>query len=319
MEVEVVCVYDDGSTDETFACVEKFIPLFCARGVMLRIEKGLMSHGVGYAKNRAASMACGRFLCFCDADDRSEPSRLQSQYELATAIPDDKLAFVGCNFVRQPEGSTARYTRWANSLGVDKLRTQVYTSHGPTLIAPSWFISYELYMRLKGFREDIPFYPEDLEFFFRALDFGDVHFSKVNEPLVMYRYHPGCASFGVHEDAIWKLRIDRFCEKILPTWKCFTIWSAGKQGKRFFKSLPEERKGHVVSFCDVDEKKIKRGLFEEYDEIARVVRWKVPIVHVKDAHPPLVICVKLDLTGGDLERLVAESGWIEGRDYIHFG
>lgn len=119
----------------------------------------------------------------------------------------------------------------------------------------------------------------------------------------MYRYHPGCASFGVHEDAIWKLRIDRFCEKILPTWKCFTIWSAGKQGKRFFKlvrvsnsrcflwlanflmqlfrSLPEERKGHVVSFCDVDEKKIKRGLFEEYDEIARVVRWKVPIVHVK--------------------------------------
>ncbi|VDL68288.1 unnamed protein product [Nippostrongylus brasiliensis] len=37
-----------------------------------------------------------------------------------------------------------------------------------------------------------------------------------------------------------------------------------------------------------------------------------------DARPPLVICVKLDMTGGDLERLVAESGWIEGRDYIHF-
>ncbi|CAJ0609637.1 unnamed protein product [Cylicocyclus nassatus] len=47
------------------------------------------------------------------------------------------------------------------------------------------------------------------------------------------------------------------------------------------RSLSESDKQRVVSFCDVDVKKIKRAWLEDYDEKARVVRWKLPIVHVK--------------------------------------
>ncbi|VDM79304.1 unnamed protein product [Strongylus vulgaris] len=226
-------------------------------------------------------MSCGRFICFCDADDISEPFRLQEQYDLAISQKKD-LLFIGCNFRRIPEGSTQRYTKWANNLSNKQLTLQVYTSHGPTLIAPTWFISRKLFCRMGGFRDNVRTgFPEDLEFFYRALDIDDICLCKVNKPLVYYRYHLSCASFEVNEAVIWNMRVDRFRSHVLPYWKSFTIWNAGKQGKRFFKSLHDEEKHRVVSFCDVDEKKLRRAWLEEYDEVARVVRWKLPIVHVK--------------------------------------
>ncbi|CAJ0595438.1 unnamed protein product [Cylicocyclus nassatus] len=313
-----ICMYNDGSTDSTITYAESFIPQFQERNIDLRIRSGAESGGVGFAKNQAVKMSTGRFICFCDADDVSELSRLQEQYNMAISRKSD-LVFIGSNFTRLPEGSTERYTKWANELTTAQLTVQVYTSHGPTLIAPTWFISRKLFFVVGGFRDDLRSgFPEDLDFFYRALDVDDVAFAKVYEPLVKYRYHPGCASFGVSEAAIWNMRVSRFCSHVLPFWKTFTIWNAGKQGKRFFKSLSESDKQRVVSFCDVDVKKIKRAWLEDYDEKARVVRWKLPIVHVKSARPPVVICVKLDMTGGDLERLVAESQWEEGRDYVYF-
>ncbi len=39
----------------------------------------------------------------------------------------------------------------------------------------------------------------------------------------------------------------------------FVIWGAGRDGKEFFKSLPDEMKHHVRCFVDVDEKKINSG------------------------------------------------------------
>ncbi|VDL68824.1 unnamed protein product, partial [Nippostrongylus brasiliensis] len=76
------------------------------------------------------------------------------------------------------------------------------------------------------------------------------------------------------------MRIDRFRTKILPLWETFTIWNAGKQGKRFFKSLTIDERRRVASFCDVDEKKVKRAVFEEFDDASRSVTCRIPIVHV---------------------------------------
>ncbi|VDM58118.1 unnamed protein product [Angiostrongylus costaricensis] len=264
-------------------------------------------------------MSTGRFICFCDADDISLSTRLHEQYIRATSFPENSLVFVGSNFRRFPYNSTQRYTKWANELSCDKLTLQIFTSHGPTLVAPTWFISRDLMTQLKGFKEDISAgYPEDLEFFYRALDVENVCFTKVDRPLVIYRYHPGCASLRIPENVIRKLRLSRFRNTILPKWETFTIWNAGKQGKCFFRSLAETEKKRVIAFCDVDEKKIGRGWYEEYDAKIRLVTRKVPIIHVKAAHPPVVICVKLDMTEGHLERFVSESGWEEGRDFVYF-
>ncbi|KIH54532.1 hypothetical protein ANCDUO_15319 [Ancylostoma duodenale] len=80
-----ICIYDDASTDCTVPCVESFLPRFRSRGVDLRLKQMLQSGGVGFAKNRAVEMSSGQFICFCDADDVSEPSRLQEQFALAVS------------------------------------------------------------------------------------------------------------------------------------------------------------------------------------------------------------------------------------------
>lgn len=46
---------------------------------------------------------------------------------------------IGSRFTRDPPDSTLRYTKWANELDESKLTLQVYTSHGPTVIMPTWF------------------------------------------------------------------------------------------------------------------------------------------------------------------------------------
>ena len=52
-------------------------------------------------------------------------------------------------------------------------KLQIYTSHGPTLIAPTWFMSRKLYDAVGGFDESRAFgYPEDLKFFYDALKLG---------------------------------------------------------------------------------------------------------------------------------------------------
>ena len=111
---------------------------------------------------------------------------------------------------------------------------QIYTAFGPTLIAPTWFIARSLFDRVGGFNQNhITGYPEDLEFFYRALPMAVLE--KVEEPLVIYRWHPGCATFVVDEKTIWKLRIAELEKNILSDWETITIWNAGKQGRRFYK------------------------------------------------------------------------------------
>ena len=69
-------------------------------------------------------------------------------------------------------------------------------------------------------------------------------------------------SLGVSEKSIWNLRLQYLEKEYLTKWKSFTIWSAGKQGRRLFRDLSPEAQEKVIAFCDVDEKKI--GKHYEY-------------------------------------------------------
>jgi hypothetical protein len=62
-----------------------------------------------------------------------------------------------------------------------------------------------------------------------------VRLKKVNQPLVIYRYHNECATFSVSESTIWDMRIREIEAKVLNALPAFTIWNAGKQGKKFFR------------------------------------------------------------------------------------
>eukprot|EP00118_Oscarella_pearsei_P014764 m.129059 g.129059 ORF g.129059 m.129059 type:complete len:237 (+) comp37960_c0_seq32:320-1030(+) len=156
-------------------------------------SNGRISILVGFAKNRAIQQSSGQFLCFMDADDIMEDRRIEMQYETSVREPD---ALVGCNFCRIPPESTPRYTRWANSLTDLQLKTQAFTSFGPTIIQPSWFCSRDVFLKAGPFVEDGKGIPEDLLFFHNHLRLGG-NLVKVDDCLLTYRYHPMAVSFSI--------------------------------------------------------------------------------------------------------------------------
>ena len=55
-----------------------------------------------------------------------KPNRVKMQYEAALTTDDEgSNAFIGSQFVREPEGSTGRYTKWACALSKEELGKQV--------------------------------------------------------------------------------------------------------------------------------------------------------------------------------------------------
>ncbi|XP_023394408.1 UDP-GlcNAc:betaGal beta-1,3-N-acetylglucosaminyltransferase-like protein 1 isoform X5 [Pteropus vampyrus] len=220
-------------------------------------------------------------MCCSLQDDVMMPQRVRLQYEAA---------------VRHP--------------------TSAFTSHGPTVIMPTWFCSRAWFSHVGLFDEGGQGVPEDLLFFYDHLRKGG-GVVRVDQSLLLYRYHPRAATHSILETTIWSHRVRFLEEWALPRWATFTIWNAGRQGRRLYRSLTPGARAKVVAFCDVDENKIKKG-FYCYEDSKERPKPRVPIVHFRDARPPFVICVKLDLTGGAFEDNLQSLNLREGRDFLHF-
>ncbi|XP_035263279.1 UDP-GlcNAc:betaGal beta-1,3-N-acetylglucosaminyltransferase-like protein 1 isoform X2 [Anguilla anguilla] len=286
-------VFDDASTDDSRAVIGSWTERLQERGIAMVISghNSDQPKGAGYAKNRAVIQSRGRFLCFQDA-------------------------IVGCRVRRTPEGSTERYTRWINTLSQEQLLTQVYTSHGPTVIMPTWFFSRRWFHKVGIFNEGGKGVPEDLLFFYQNLRLGG-GVVRLEECLLVYRYHELAASHFVLEETMWNLRVEFLQERVLSQWDSFTIWNAGKQGRKLYRSLSPANRKKVKAFCDVDENKIKKG-FYTYEETEERPKPRVPILHFREASPPFLVCVKLDMTGGGLEENLLSLKLKEGLHYYHF-
>ncbi|ELT91284.1 hypothetical protein CAPTEDRAFT_97415 [Capitella teleta] len=311
-----ISTFNDGSTDASASILQDWRPVLEAKGFMVTLSNGEEGQpkGVGAAKNAAISRSQGRYLCFQDADDEMRPTRLALQYTAAKKHP---TAIIGAQFSREPPGSTERYTNWANRLSPAQLHSQSYTSHGPTVIMPSWFMSRQTYDSVEGgFDETGKGTPEDLIFFYKHLSAGGrIH--RVDEELIVYRYHPDAETFSVLEKTIWDLRMEAIAHEVLSTWNQFSIWNAGKQGRKFFRSLSVENQRKVKCFCDVDPKKINKK-FYVYEETDEMPKPRIPIIHFTQVKPPLILCVKQDLTSGGFEKNLKSMNFQEGQDYFHF-
>lgn len=309
-----VSIFNDGSTDGTLSKLEEWRETLREKSISVTIGGHTSNpRGVGYAKNQAVEQSSGVYLCFQDIDDVMSPDRVSKQYQAARS---EQNSIIGSKFHREPEGSTERFTKWANTLSQDQLYSQIYTSHGPTLIMPTWFCHRSVYNKAGGFSEGGKGVPEDLIFFLRHLELGG-GLCRVDADLLMYRYHPGATTFSIHEDTIWEIRMEYIQKQVLDKWESFTIWNAGKQGKKFYRNLLTTNQRKVAAFCDVDPKKIKCGAYI-YHESKEKIKPTVPIVHFQSAKPPFIICMKLDLTGGEFEKNLASLNLKEGVDFFHF-
>jgi len=134
---------------------------------------------------------------------------------------------------------------------------------------------------------------------------GSLQLIRTTEPLLSYRHRAGQSqSSSTPRKLLLQLRAKAFTDLVLTKeWRIesswastnhngvgFIIWGAGRDGKDFFKSLPEDVKGSVKCFVDVDEKKIVSGYYvapkenqrdrgEESSKRKRKECFKIPIVH----------------------------------------
>ncbi|XP_059006184.1 UDP-GlcNAc:betaGal beta-1,3-N-acetylglucosaminyltransferase-like protein 1 isoform X9 [Mustela lutreola] len=181
---------------------------------------------------------------------------------------------------------------------------------------PTWFCSRAWFFHVGPFDEGGQGVPEDLLFFYDHLRKGG-GVVRVDQSLLLYRYLPDAATHSVLETTIWTHRVRFLEERVLPRWAAFTIWNAGRQGRRLYRSLTAEARRKVVAFCDVDEHKIRKGFYCHEDSQERP-KPRVPVLHFRAARPPFVICVKLDLTGGAFEDNLRSLHLREGQDFLHF-
>ncbi|XP_033100312.1 UDP-GlcNAc:betaGal beta-1,3-N-acetylglucosaminyltransferase-like protein 1, partial [Anneissia japonica] len=165
-------IFNDASKDDSITIINSWKDRLSNAGIHVIINghSSDAPKGVGFAKNQAVAHSRGAFLCFQDADDIMEPLRIKLQYEAAVHQPN---SIIGCKVQRLPLDSTVRYTRWCNEMNQDQLLTQIYTSHGPTVLMPTWFCSRKVFDNVGGFDESGKGTPEDLLFFIKHLELGD--------------------------------------------------------------------------------------------------------------------------------------------------
>ncbi|XP_073092281.1 queuosine-tRNA galactosyltransferase isoform X2 [Manis javanica] len=168
-------VFNDASKDKSMTIVEKWKEKLEGSGILVVIggHDSPSPRGVGYSKNQAVAQSSGPYLCFLDS-------------------------IIGCRVSREPPGSTERYTRWVNQLEPHQLLAQVFTSNGPTVIMPTWFCSRAWFSHVGPFDEGGRGVPEDLLFFYNHLRKGG-GVIRVDQSLLLYRYHPHAATHAVLE------------------------------------------------------------------------------------------------------------------------
>ena len=132
--------FDDGSSDGTWAALQSWAPRLEAAGVAVVLGRSgaATGGGCGFAKNRAVAQSSGEWLCFQDVDDDMMPSRIALQLTAARQRANQG-AIVGSRVLREPEGSTARYTAWAN--GMSQAELSLHRFRECTLLMPTWFMA----------------------------------------------------------------------------------------------------------------------------------------------------------------------------------
>ncbi|KAH9103161.1 hypothetical protein LEN26_015358 [Aphanomyces euteiches] len=305
-----IAVYDDASTDDTFEKLQTWVPKCAQVDIKLHVvaKKKEKPGGAGYAKNRAAEACSGTYLAFLDSDDMVLPNRIDVQLKMARGNP---TVIVGANFTRIPDGSTWHYTAWANSLTQEQLVLQQYREC--TIIMPTWFMARERFQFVGGFEEakTEATIPEDLIFFLKHLEMGGT-LMKADEKLVIYRHSSGSVCSKLPRRTLLRTRLASLERRVLSQWTSFTVWGCGRDGKNFFNDLSEENKRKVVAFCDVNEKKIGT---KHHD---RETRLNIPIIHFSQAVPPIICCVSMGRTDGELEANIQSLNLKEGDNFWHF-
>ena len=168
-------VVDDLSTDNTVACVERYVD------PRIRLTRNSRNLGVVGSRNVGFSLARGRYIAALDHDDLSVPERLERQVGYLDAHPD--VVLVGSRWLNFSNGQTSLdpyeildppLVRWA-------LHLSNIMCYSTLMVRTGCLRRLSPPMRQERVLAD------DFDFYHRLLCLGEI--ARLPEPLVIYRLH----------------------------------------------------------------------------------------------------------------------------------
>ncbi|GAB2904391.1 glycosyltransferase family 2 protein [Neomicrococcus lactis] len=149
-----VIVANNGSKDETVRVIESFKSRF---PVPLSLVDASKTQGAAHARNSGVLVARGKFVAFCDADDRVEPDWLDT---LVWALSSD-VDVVG--------GFLEEYEDRVSDLDVTAIYEESENFRAPVHLGGNSAIRRHRFLELGGYDESFRTYGcEDYEFMIRA-------------------------------------------------------------------------------------------------------------------------------------------------------
>lgn len=142
-DFEVICI-DDGSSDDSFLLLSKY-----AREDARFSVHHQENHGVGYTKNRALSLARGKYVFFLDSDDFIELDTLQVAYERAeateaqiTGFPYDLYYEQSKEYVSNPVTVNKKYIPKKGTFSAKDIPRTIYQTLTPEVCNKLWLRSF---------------------------------------------------------------------------------------------------------------------------------------------------------------------------------
>lgn len=115
-------IVDDGSTDGTVSIIKEF--LTDSRIQLYQLDQ---NSGTGVARNKAITLAKGRYISFLDSDDLWKPDKLQKQVEFMISKNQPfTFSYYECidesgkalrKIIQAPQELTYRQLFWSNWVG----------------------------------------------------------------------------------------------------------------------------------------------------------------------------------------------------------
>jgi len=296
-DIELIVV-DDGSTDETAALVRAF------RDPRLKLIS-CDHRSVSDATNAGTKAATAPVIARMDADDFSQPERLEKQLKL---LHRHQLDVVGCKVrILSETGEAApgmqRYQRWINEETLTgeqivALRFVELPIVNPTILAK------RAYFKM-GFRDgDLP---EDYDLMLRAADAG-MRFGKVPEVLFDWTDRPNRLTrtdSRYTADAFTKCRQQHLLAGPLQNIGRVDLWGVGKTGKPWLRWM--QAQGITVRLAfDINQRKVGTQIHG------------VPVVDYAEMPAadgtPLVIAVGAAGARALILSKICTRGYIPGKD-----
>jgi glycosyltransferase involved in cell wall biosynthesis len=179
----VIC--DDASGDDTAARVEQL----ARADPRVRLVRSAVNGGPSAARNAALEVARGELVAFLDADDRYEPGYLQAMTAAFDAAPGG-AGIVCCDAWRE-DGDGRRLGRYSEATGGARGASLLDVLRGNPIFVAS--LCPRAVVEEVGRFSTECWGSEDHDLWLRILETGRT-VVYVDEPLVVYRVHPGSVS-----------------------------------------------------------------------------------------------------------------------------